>query len=186
MELAIKLDKPLKSEPLAVKKQKVFSDLYQLYIHKVFNSVYRIVNDRALAEDIVQDAFCVAFEQWHRLKDHEKFEGWVRRIAINKAISFLRRNKEILVDEPIGDQPSETEDIQEREIMLRTRVEDVKEAILGLPDGYRAIVTLHLFEDMPQDEIATTLNISPSTVRSQYHRAKKKILSVLKEKYDGK
>ena len=72
-------------------------------------------------------------------------------------------------------------DVDENEI-FECRVEDVKRSIEALPDGYRTILNLYLFEKMNQEEIAALLGISHATVRTQYHRAKKKILSQLKDK----
>lgn len=72
-------------------------------------------------------------------------------------------------------------DADENEI-FECKVEDVKRSIEGLPDGYRTILNLYLFEKMNQEEIAIMLGISHATVRTQYHRAKKKILLSLKDK----
>lgn len=186
MELAIKLNKVSLTKQLIREEDRIFTELYQLYARKVFNSVCRVLNDEASAEDVVQDAFCAAFEQRGCLRDPAKFEGWVKRIAFNKAINLLRKKKPVFVEENNLEITPADEDAEEQEIMHRTRIEDIKKAIAALPDGYRTIVTLHLFEDIPQEEIARMLSISHSTVRSQYHRAKKKILTMLKEKHDGK
>lgn len=184
LELTLKINtQELKSQVIALDR-KSYAQLYQLYARKVYNSVYRVTNNYAITEDIVQDAFCTAFEQREYLRNVEKFEGWVKRIALNKAISYLRKNKLVFVEENNLDMPSDEACEEEEEMLLLKKVEDIKAAIESLPDGYRTIVVLHLFEDISQEDIAGILNISHSTVRSQYHRAKKKIISTLKEKYD--
>ncbi|RZK47290.1 MAG: RNA polymerase sigma factor, partial [Pedobacter sp.] len=110
------------------------------------------------------------------------FEAWVKRIAINKSISHLRKRKIEFADLGFTEaQAEEDYDIAENEI-FESKVEDVKKCIAELPDGYRTIVTLYLFEQMPQEEISKLLGISHNTVRTQYHRAKKKILTSLKDK----
>lgn len=164
-----------------------FAVLYTKYAQTVYNSVCRLTNDSTIAEDIVQDAFCTAFEQLDKLRDRENFEGWVKRIALNKAVSFLRKNRLIFLEDMMTERAANDEHGSDDEMVFQCRVEDVKEAISRLPDGYRTIISLHLIEDIPQDEIAKMLGLSHSTVRSQYHRAKKKIFMALKNKtYHGK
>lgn len=61
------------------------------------------------------------------------------------------------------------------------RVEEVKKAVKNLPNGYRTVLSLHLFEGYDQEEIAEILQISHATVRTQYMRAKQKLLSLIKQ-----
>lgn len=168
-------------------KEDGFAVLYTRYAGAVYNSVYRITNNHATAEDIVQDAFCVAFEQLDKLRDIKNFEGWVKRIALNKAINLFRESKTIFIEDAHLEPVADEEYSEDEELIFQCRVEDVKEAIRNLPDGYRTIVLLYVLEDIPQEEIAKMMNISHSTVRSQYHRAKRKIVMALKNKsYHGK
>lgn len=163
-------------------REEEYAVLYNKHVKAVFNSVYRITNNYTETEDVVQDAFCTAFEQMDKLKDRNHFGGWLRRIAINKAISLMRKSKTIFIEETAIDGVAEEESDTEDDMIFSCRVEDVKEAIRNLPDGYRTILTLHLLEDIPQEEIAKMLHIGHSTVRSQYHRAKRKIYLSLKDK----
>lgn len=74
---------------------------------------------------------------------------------------------------------ADEEPVDEKDFVYK--VEEVKKAIEQLPDAYRVIVELHLFENIPQVEIARMLGIANNTVRIQYHRAKQKILNTLKQ-----
>jgi RNA polymerase sigma-70 factor (ECF subfamily) len=76
---------------------------------------------------------------------------------------------------------NKTEDsfIDEQEIEFK--VEKVKRSILALPDGYRTVLSLYLLEGYDHEEIAEILNVAPSTTRTQYTRAKQKLLQILKE-----
>lgn len=161
-----------------------FRLLYRKYAGPVYNSVYRVLNDRAAAQDILQEAFVTAFQQISKLKDQENFEGWVKRIALNKAISLLRKKKVVFVDEETFEFIDETGEDDDQ--LFETKVKDVKQAIMNLSDGYRTILTLHLLEGHSQEDIAKELGIGHSTVRSQYHRARKKVLQALKEKGYGR
>jgi RNA polymerase sigma-70 factor (ECF subfamily) len=74
---------------------------------------------------------------------------------------------------------SEEEMPDENEIQLK--VEDIKRAVLLLPTGYRTVLSLYLFEGYDQEEIAEILRVSHATVRTQYMRAKQKLLGFLKQ-----
>jgi len=181
LTLQLAIDEDLIIDRCLQNDAQAFAILYRSYVKQVYLAVNRILADTAEAEDIVQEAFCTAFQQLGDLKNKATFGGWVKRIAINKSISFLRKKKVFFVDERAA-MEIEEEDTAEYEILQAMKVEDVKKAIKELPDGYRTIVSLHLFDDLSQQEIAKLLDLSPGTVRSQYHRAKKKIYESLKEK----
>ena len=159
-----------------------YTGLYNRYAKGIFNSISRLIAHSAEAEDILQETFFTAFSDQKRLKEINSFEAWVRRMAINKSISHLRRKKLLFSD--LGDHELKAEadyDVKADEI-FESRVEDVRRCINELSEGYRTILNLYLFEKMTQEEIAVLLDIAPSTVRTQYHRAKKKILISLKDK----
>lgn len=159
-----------------------YTVLYQKYARRIYNSVHRIVSHTAEAEDILQDTFLAAFGEIGRLDGLSSFEAWVKRIAINKSISHLRKKKIQFSDlDHIEIEAEEEYNIQENEI-FENRLEDVRNCIEQLPQGYKTITCLYLFEEIPQEEIAMMLGISHNTVRTQYHRAKKKILLSLKDK----
>jgi RNA polymerase sigma factor (sigma-70 family) len=162
-----------------------YTGLYNRYARSIYNSISRIVSHTGEAEDILQDTFCTVFSDMAKLKGILSFEAWVRRMAINRSISHLRKRKIIFAD--LGEMDVRDEgfkDDDEAEI-FDCRVEDVKKSIEALSDGYRTIVNLYVFEKMTHEEIAVMLGVSPSTVRTQYHRAKKRVLLSLKDKcYD--
>lgn len=158
--------------------ENAFSALYNRHAKAVYNSIYRIVGHEGESEDILQESFVSAFQQLGKFENSSLFGAWVKRIGINKAISNLRKNKVSFLELKETYQPESEEQIDEFEFEFK--VEEVKKAIVQLPRGYRTIVTLHLIEDIPQEEIGKILGISHVTVRSQYHRAKNTILKYLK------
>lgn len=159
-----------------------YSVLYQRYSKAAFNSIFRLVNDREEAEDILQEVFVKAFSEIKSLKNTDSFGGWVKRIAINHALNFLRKKK-IYFAEIEDDKMLDTNDDElEEKLDLEFRIEELQNVIAELPLQIRTIVNLFLFENMPQEEIAKELNIPPGTVRSYYHRAKKKIFEKLTQK----
>ena len=159
-----------------------YSLLYHRYSKAVFNSIYRIVNDREDSEDILQEVFLKAFSEIKSLKNVESFGGWIKRIAINQSLNYLRKNK-IYFTEIEDDKILDIEDDElEAKLAMESRVKELQNIIAEFPLQTRTIVNLYLFEEMPQEEIAKILNIPHGTVRSYYHRAKKKIFEKLNPK----
>jgi RNA polymerase sigma-70 factor (ECF subfamily) len=158
-----------------------FAELYNKYAKAMYNTSLRIVNHTGDAEDVVQEAFTDAFRSLEEFHYKSTFGAWLKRIIINKSINQLRKRKMDLIDiekTNIGHLPDE-EGIDENEIQLK--VEDIKRAVTLLPNGYRTVLTLYLFEGYDQEEIAEILKVSHATVRTQYMRAKQKLLQYIKQ-----
>ncbi len=154
-------------------------DLYKLYAAAMYNVALRIVNDDAEAEDVLQEAFLDAFNRIADFRQETTFGLWLKQIVINRSINYLRKRKVELVslDEvEIADEPNYVES----ETVLK--VEAIKAAMNELPDGYRVVLTLYLFEGYDHEEISHILKISENTSRSQYLRAKRKLNSLLETK----
>jgi len=163
--------------------QRAQFQIYKLYYKAMYNTSLRIVNDTMEAEDIMQESFLSAFEKIDTYSGTVSFGAWLKKIVINRSLDALGKKKAIFEDiEPhIGIRDDGPED-QLRKEEVDLRVEEVKDAINRLPDGYRIILSLYLLEGYDHDEIADILNISSSTSRSQLSRAKQKLISELKKK----
>ncbi|MEO7293544.1 MAG: sigma-70 family RNA polymerase sigma factor [Ginsengibacter sp.] len=153
-----------------------FRELYQRYTRAMYNTSLRIVNNESDAEDIVQESFMDAFKQIEKFNYQSTFGAWIKRIVINKSINHLRDKKLKLVEinQTIISGLENDEAFDETEIQFT--IEKIKRAVSMLPDGYRTVFTLNAFEGYDHDEIAQILSITPATVRTQYHRAKKQLL----------
>ena len=157
-----------------------FKELYLQYVKAMYNTCFRIVNNAADAEDIVQESFIDAFRNIHGFNYQSTFGAWMKRIVINKSINHLRNKKLKLVDigqTNIGELQND-EPVNEEEIKFK--VSEISAAVSRLPDGYRTVFTLSAFEGYDYEEISEILKISESTARTQYHRAKKQLLHLLK------
>ena len=154
-------------------------ELYKLYSKAMFNVSMRITNDYAEAEDVLQDAFVSAFKNLKAYKSEASFGSWLKKIVINASINAIRKRRSELVplDEQlvgeIADEYSEDE--------TGWQVEKVRRAIQKLPDGYRVVLSLYLLEGYDHAEIGEVLSITESTSKSQYSRAKKKLLEIMQE-----
>jgi len=163
--------------------QKAQFQIYKLYYKAMYNTSLRIVNDAMEAEDIMQESFLSAFEKIDTYSGTVSFGAWLKKIVINRSLDSLSRRKAIFedIDSHIGIRDDSSEDILRKE-EADIKVEEVKEAINKLPDGYRIILSLYLLEGYDHDEIGEILSISSSTSRSQLSRAKQKLVAELKKK----
>ncbi|MGS0528245.1 RNA polymerase sigma factor [Zobellia nedashkovskayae] len=151
--------------------------LYELYVNAMYNIGMRFLGVKEDAEDIVQDSFVDAFKNLHSFKYESTFGAWLKRIVINKSINHLKvkrlplaamDNHEYHLTEEIHNDPVDAIDIQK-----------VKMGIEKLPLGYKNIINLYLLEGYDHIEIGEVLGITTSTSKSQYHRAKKKLVEII-------
>lgn len=162
------------------KEQNAQFQLYKLYYKAMYNTCVRIVKDTTEAEDIMQEAFLSAFDKINTYKGDVSFGAWLKKIVINKAIDAQRNKKKFF--EQIDDKISliENDDYNpEIDELNKDKISKILKAVSQLSDGYRIVLTLFLFEGYDHDEISKILNISNSTSRSQYARAKVKLKEIL-------
>lgn len=152
--------------------------LYELYSKAMYNTALRIVIDTDEAADVLQDAFIDAFKRLDSFREESTFGLWMKQIVINKSLSALRKRKVLL--EPISGEEQFVYEETEEDEHITLKVERIKEAINQLADGYRIVLTLYLLEGYDHEEIAHILRISENTSRSQFLRAKRKLLDLLK------
>ena len=158
-----------------------YERLYHQYAKAMFNTSLRIVNNASDAEDVLQEAFMDAFRFLGDFNYKSTFGAWLKRIVINKSINILRKHKADLIDiDKAAVQELPNDDVLDEE-QIQFKVDEVKKAVTLLPNGYRTVLTLYLFEGYDQEEIAGIMRISESTVRTQYHRAKQKLLHIIKQ-----
>ena len=156
-----------------------YEEIYHRYAKEVYNSIYRIVQHTGEAEDLLQETFLEAFEDLDYFFSRPEPSAWLKRVGINKSIALLRKRKLLLIagKEDFPDLPVETVDEHEFEL----EINQVIQAIQQLPIGYKTIVQLYLIEDISQEEIGQMLGIAHGTVRSQYFRARKQIISLVQK-----
>ncbi|MDO6389449.1 sigma-70 family RNA polymerase sigma factor [Pontibacter sp. BT731] len=154
-------------------------ELYKLYSKAMFNVSMRITNDYAESEDVLQEAFISAFKNLHSYKAEASFGSWLKRIVINASVNAVRKRRSELV--PLEDRLAEDVPEEEYDDDTEWQVEQVRRAIQRLPDGYRVVLSLYLLEGLDHAEIGEVLGISESTSKSQYSRARKKLLEIMKD-----
>jgi RNA polymerase sigma factor (sigma-70 family) len=158
-----------------------YGELYHKYSKAMYNTSLRIVNHTADAEDVLQESFVDAFAAIESFGYKSTFGAWLKRIVINKSINTLRKRKMDIIDIEKTSTAHLADEVPYDEAGLNLKVEDIKKAVKDLPNGYRTVLTLHLFEGYDQEEISEILQISHATVRTQYMRAKQKLLLLIKQ-----
>lgn len=152
-------------------------ELYRLHYRRIYNTCLRIIGDSMDAEEAMHDVFLKLFDHINNLQNEEAFYSWSRSITIRTAIDRVRKKK--LIFEPL-DNLSITDEEPDEEIELS--IETIKHELNNLPNGYRIVLSMRLFEECEFEEIARILQIKESTVRSQYIRGKEKLVNILKSK----
>jgi len=145
----------------------------------MYNTALRIVNKTTDAEDVLQDSFTDAFMQLGSFEHKSTFGAWLKQIVVFKSITLLKKQRISFVDmEKAEDLPDENE-LAEGDVWYT--VDMIRETAKRLPDGYRTVLSLYLFEGYDHEEISEILGVAQSTVRTQYIRAKQKLLKLLKK-----
>jgi len=149
--------------------QQAMYRLYKMYVQAMYNTCIRIVVNQFDAEDILQESFVSAFKGLDSFKGESSFGVWLKRIVINKSLNALRQKRHSFTDLDnlfIAYEETEEEDFPE------VTPEIIHDAIKTLPEKARVVVNLYLLEGYMHKEIAEMLNISESTSKSQYQRAR--------------
>jgi RNA polymerase sigma-70 factor (ECF subfamily) len=147
------------------------------------NFLYRMVRDRAAAEDLAQEVFLRVYRARKDYAPTAKFTTWMFRIAANLALNAVRDNRyrqlEVRTDRPVasdGEDPRALEvpdgaPTVEQQLLARSRSELILRAIHALPEKQRAAVLLHKYHELDYDEIARILGCSESALKSLLFRA---------------
>ncbi len=147
----------------------------------MYNTSLRIVGDTQEAEDIIQESFLDAFRRLDSYSGQGSFGSWLKRIVTNNSLDALRKRKEMIsMDEQELDFPDIVEENLDQDMELQ--IADVKEAITQLPEPYRIVLTLFLFEGYDHEEIGEILGVSNNVSRTRFVRAKQKIMKYIREK----
>ena len=163
-------------------KEYAYKELYENYVNAMYNTANRILQNSALAEDKVQEAFVKAFQKINSIVDNASFGGWLKKIVINSCLNEVKKAKiEFVSDEVILNEHEE--ELDQPLAYPDLTIDNIKNSVGLLPDGYRVILNLFLFENYSHKQIAEELNITSSTSRTQFMRAKGKLKEILLENY---
>lgn len=139
-----------------------FAALYDELFPRAFRVAYRVLGNRAEAEEAANEALTRALADWGRVRTLPWRNGWVLRVASNVAIDVVRRRRPVSAAAPVVGSHSEAAAIREA----------LQVALLALPARQREVVSLFYLSDLSEAEVAHTLGISAGAVKRHLHRAR--------------
>ena len=158
-----------------------FERLFEQYHAPILNYLHRMVGDRALAEDLTQDAFVKAYRALPESRPDLAFKAWLYRIATNTAISHLRRRKIIRWVPFLPGQDHSSGESVERNA---NRKYDVEQALAQLPKHYASALLLRHYQGLSLIETANALGITENAAKLRLFRARKAFAAVYGEPDD--
>jgi RNA polymerase sigma factor (sigma-70 family) len=152
--------------------------LFDLYSAKMYGLCYRYVRHAMEAEDILVTAFTKVFERIAQFKGEGSFEGWIRRIMVNEALTYLRKSRPMYLETDL--EQADREPDYDR-LGDHLEAEDLMKMIQELPAGYRLVFNMYAIDGYSHKEIAEQLGISENTSKSQLSRARVYLQKILAE-----
>ena len=156
--------------------------LYEAFSSKMYALCCRYVKDSMEAEDVLVTAFTKILERIDQYKGEGSFEGWIRRVVVNEALTYLRRHRSMYIETELKAVDREPD---YQQISDHLEAEDLLNMIQELPSGYRIVFNLYAIDGYSHREIAEQLNISENTSKSQLSRARIFLQKLLCEREAG-
>lgn len=152
---------------------------YHRYRVRLFNTSYRILGDRMDAEEVMQDVMIKYLKSGLSLP-LPKEEAWLVKSTVRGAIDRMRKKKRDLefLEEYKEDFVENIGDVKWKD--AADMIPRIKEGMERLPDGYRAVLSMILFEGFDYEEVAEIMGVKESTVRSQFLRGKGRLVEILR------
>jgi RNA polymerase sigma-70 factor (ECF subfamily) len=167
-----------------------FGQLIERYQGKVFQLAYGLTRDRSEADDLAQEVFIKAYYALPKFQSKSEFGTWLYRVAVNHIKDHLRKIKhrrhEVSLNELGETVPAEQTASYENQQVAEKRRELVQSALRWLPEKYQVILALRDMHGLSYEEISRILGLSPGTVDSRLHRARKKLRDKLAVMVGGK
>ena len=160
-------------------KQDAQRQLYQQFAEYMLGVCYRYTKSMPDAEDILQEGFVKVYTHLHQYKSEGELGAWIRRIMVNTAINYLKKQSRYQAELSFTDISLHPVSGDNPEIQMSAK--ELAELIRQLPVGYQTIFNLHAVEGYSHVEIGSILGIQEGTSRSQYARARGLLISWIKK-----
>ena len=156
-----------------------FCENIRLYEKSMYSLAFSIVKNNADAAEVISESILRAYKNIQTLKKADSFKPWILRIIHNTAVEMMRKNSKII---PMEETPDIPDDSPENDITIRL---SVREAVNSLKQPYRTVVVLFYYENLSVSKIAQITNTNVVTVKKQLSRARRMLLEILKEDFNG-
>lgn len=158
-----------------------FNKLFTMYYNSISYTIYNIVRNKDVTDDLISVTFTKAFKKISSYTNPISFEMWLKTIAINTAIDYIRKMKNEKQNNYIDDTESTVTELQEsvpstEDVLIRQEeYQNLMEAMARLRTNYRTILKLRYIDELSYKDIATKLGMPEVTVKSQLFKAKQKL-----------
>jgi RNA polymerase sigma factor (sigma-70 family) len=152
-------------------------DLYESYKSILYGICRRYIKNEEDAKDVMVEVFVKIFNHIQDFTFEGSFEGWMKRIAVNESLMYLRK-KVIYYEELDNHQMNVMEDVHYEDEYIE---QDIMKLMDQLPDGYRTVLNMYAIEGYKHKEIAEILGVSINTSKSQLILARKRIQELMKK-----
>lgn len=146
-------------------RQEGFKNLFTNHADFLFSNAFRILGNRTMAEDAIQDTFSAAFKSITSFKGNSKFRTWLYKIMYRNSLRIIKQNKEISPNELLKNDEAETN-------IINTKL-DVEKVLNLLNERERAILLLVYHDDLPLKDVAEVLEINENNAKIVLYRARK-------------
>jgi len=168
-------------------KRNAFNMLYKKYASILLGVCMRYSSNKSEAEDILQEGFIRVFRKIESFEGRGSFKNWLIRIMVNTSINYYKANKKHMWDEQFDAENKEHAETEYQEddplvTVYDHTADELMKMINELPDGYRMVFNLYVFEGMSHKEIAEIMEIAESTSKSQLSKARKYLRKKVEEK----
>ncbi|MCX6233052.1 MAG: sigma-70 family RNA polymerase sigma factor [Bacteroidetes bacterium] len=153
------------------KKRSAQQLLYKRYEGLMFGICLRYIGNKVDAEDVLQEGFVKIFMNIEKYRNEGSFEGWMRKIMINSALTYLRNKVKVVFITQQTDIPDDHHEEIYAEVDIQPS--ELMKIVRSLPEGSRMVFNLYAIEEYSHKEISVMLGISESTSKSQLSRARK-------------
>jgi len=157
-------------------------ELYERFAGKFFGICLRYAGDRDTAQDLLHDGFIKIYSSFDKFtwRGDGSLRAWMERVIINTALQYLRKNDVMSLTTEL-DEVKENYDEPDTSDIDRIPQDVLMRFISELPDGYRTVFNLYIFEEKSHKEIAELLGINEKSSASQFYRAKTTLAKLVKE-----
>ncbi|MEC5158393.1 RNA polymerase sigma factor [Chryseobacterium sp. MP_3.2] len=176
----IEIIEMMSDEKTREKGVRLMMDAYQsrLYWH-----IRRFLVDHDLSQDVLQDTFIKAYQNFHQFKQDSQLYTWLYRIATNESLQQLNKLKKMQQSDEgseyhLQNLVADNAGVEAEEIQIL-----LQKAIHSLPEKQKLVFTLRYYDELPYEEISTVLEMSVGTCKTNYHYAKQKVEAYIKENY---
>lgn len=169
-------------------KQKVDKDssrlIFNLYYKTAYQSAYFYCGDKEISEEAAQEAIFKAIQNLEQLRDKDKIEAWIKRIAINNVNSIMSKHKKVVSLEQLAPIADSIENSPEYVVNSKDLEKAINKAIDSLDPAMKQVIHLYYYEEMKVKDISTLIERPEGTVKTLLHRARAHIKNrLIKEGY---